>query len=142
MIGTLDTTSDQEQDRKQRMGFLLDALCGEVPGVVHAFAVSGDGMPMAASHAMGNEVRDQLAAGASGLMSIGAGMARLLQAGEPNHIVVNLDGGWVFVQRPSERLVLVVLASMEADLGQVDHEVMRLGSQIGKVLEPGQRAAP
>jgi predicted regulator of Ras-like GTPase activity (Roadblock/LC7/MglB family) len=139
MIGTLDTTSDQ---RQQRLGFLLDGICGQVPGVRHAIAVSGDGMPLAASHVVDNEVRDQLAAAASGLMSLGAGMARLMDAGDPNHIAVNLDAGWVFVQRPSERLVLVVLAGLEADLGQVDHEVMRLGEAIGQVLEPAQRAAP
>lgn len=30
MIGTLDTMSGQ---RQQRLGFLLDGICGQVPGV-------------------------------------------------------------------------------------------------------------
>lgn len=60
----------------------------------HAIAVSGDGMPLAASHVVDNEVRDQLAAAASGLMSLGgrltshtvtsADRSRQLDASEPD----------------------------------------------------------
>jgi predicted regulator of Ras-like GTPase activity (Roadblock/LC7/MglB family) len=136
MIATLETTPAQ----KQHLDFLLNDFCAQVPGVSHAIAVSGDGIPLSASKQVGADVRDQLAAAASGLMSLGAGVANLMQAGVPNHIAVNLDAGWVFVQRPTQRLVLVVLASLDTDLGQVDHELLRLGESIGQVLEPAPRA--
>jgi predicted regulator of Ras-like GTPase activity (Roadblock/LC7/MglB family) len=119
------------------LGFLLDRFCAENPDVSHALAVSGDGLPIAASAGVDPSVRDQLGASTSGLIGLAVGMSTFIRAGEVHDIVVNFDSGWVLVQRPSRRLVLTALAGLDADMGRVHHELLRLGEAAGRVLEPG-----
>ncbi|WP_430785996.1 roadblock/LC7 domain-containing protein [Actinoplanes sp. G11-F43] len=119
------------------LGFLLDRFCSENPDVSHALAVSGDGLPIAASSGVDPAVRDQLGASTSGLIGLAVGMSTFIRAGEVHDIVVNFDNGWVLVQRPSRRLVLTALAGLDADMGRVHHELLRLGEAAGRVLEPG-----
>jgi len=124
---------------RAELGFLLDDFCGELRDVSYAIAVSGDGIPLAVSSGVDPAVRDQLAAGTSGLMSLTGGMAQFMQAGQVNNILVDLDLGWVIVRKPSHRVVLTVLASPHAELGQIQHELIRLGESVGAVLDPGAR---
>ncbi|MDI6100815.1 roadblock/LC7 domain-containing protein [Actinoplanes sp. NEAU-A12] len=121
------------------LGFLLDRFCSENPDVSHALAVSGDGIPLAASGGVDPAIRDQLGASTSGLIGLAVGMASFMRAGEVHDIVVNFDSGWVIVQRPSRRLVLTALAGFDAEMGRVHHELVRLGEAAGRVLEPGPR---
>lgn len=121
------------------LGFLLDRFCSENPDVSHALAVSGDGIPLAASSGVDPAIRDQLGASTSGLIGLAVGMAAFMQAGDVHDIVVNFDSGWVIVQRPSRRLVLTALAGLDAEMGRVHHELVRLGEAAGRVLEPGAR---
>lgn len=123
----------------QRLGFLLDQFRQQNPGVSHVFAVSGDGIPLTTSRGADPKVRDQLCASISGLTGMACGIARLLQAADPQDIVVNYGTGWLVVQRPSARLCLAVLVSEEADMAAVHHQLLRLGEAAGQLLEPAAR---
>jgi predicted regulator of Ras-like GTPase activity (Roadblock/LC7/MglB family) len=129
-------TSPQQ---RQHLGFLLDQFCQTDPHISHAIAISGDGIPMAASAQVSPQVRDQIAASAVGHMSLANGMAGFMQAGAVERVVVNLDDGWVIIQQPHQHVVLIVLADRDAELGLVDDELARLGEAIGPVLDPGPR---
>lgn len=125
-----------------RLGYLLDRFCQENPDIAHALAVSGDGLPLAASGGVDPAIRDQLGASTSGLIGLAVGMSTFMRAGEVHDIVVSFDSGWVVVQRPTRRLVLTALAGMDADIGRVHHELLRLGEAAGRVLEPDAAPAP
>jgi predicted regulator of Ras-like GTPase activity (Roadblock/LC7/MglB family) len=73
-------------------------------------------------------------------MSMARGMAGFMQAGQVGQIVIDMDAGWVLIQQPTDNLVLVVLASNDADLVKIEDSLHRLGEAIGDVLDPGTRS--
>lgn len=126
-------------EQRQHLGFLLDRLCDADPEIAHGIAISVDGIPMAASAQVNVQVRDQLAASAVGHMSLANGISEMMRAGGVERIVINMGHGWVLIQQPHPHVVLIVLATHNADLGLVDDQLMRLGEAIGPVLDPGAR---
>ena len=126
------------QQRRQ-LGFLLDRLCDADSEIAHALAVAVDGIPMAASRQLPDEVRDRLAAAAAGHMSLASGIADFMHARGVERVVISLGDGWVLIQRPSSKVALVVVATHKAELDRVDDEVGRLVEAIGPVLDPGLR---
>jgi uncharacterized protein len=126
-------------EQRQQLGFLLDRFCERDPDIAHAIAISVDGFPMAASKHVDPAVRDQVAAAAVGQLSLANGMSDLMSAGGVERVITNLGSGWVVVQKPHPHVVLIVLASQDADLALIDDELMRLGEAIGPVLDPGAR---
>ena len=61
-------TSPQAQP--ERFGWLVDDFVNRVAGVAHALVVSAEGMPLTASAHLPRDRADQLAAVASGLVSL------------------------------------------------------------------------
>jgi len=133
--GILQPTAGQ----RQQLGFLLDQFCDGDPEIAHTVAISVDGIPMAASRAINDQVRDQLAAAAVGQMSLAQGMSNLMDADGVERVLTNLGRGWVLVQKPHPHVVLIVLATHDANLALIDDQLMRLGEAIGPVLNPGPR---
>jgi hypothetical protein len=123
--------------QREQLGFLLDRFCDANPEITHAVAISVDGIPMAASRALSDKIRDQLAAAAVGQMALANGMSDLMSAGGVERVVTNLAQGWVVVQKPHPRVVLIVLAVHDADLALIDDQLTWLGEAIGPVLDPG-----
>ena len=83
------------------LDYLLNRFVADNPGVGHAAAVSGDGLPIAVSSNLAGDVRDQMCATASGLTSLGLGMAGFMGTRDPQTIVVTYPEGWVLVLRVS-----------------------------------------
>ncbi|MEU4244253.1 roadblock/LC7 domain-containing protein [Actinoplanes sp. NPDC026619] len=133
--GILQPTAAQ----RQHLGFLLDRFCDSDPEIAHAIAISVDGIPMAASRHINDDVRDQLAAAAVGQMSLANGMSELMNGDGVERVVTNLGQGWVLVQKPHPHVVLIVLATPNADLALIDDQLTWLGDAIGPVLDPGPR---
>jgi predicted regulator of Ras-like GTPase activity (Roadblock/LC7/MglB family) len=121
------------------LGFLLDNFCDANPDIAHALAVATDGMAVAFSKHVSPETRDQLAACGNGQMNLACGMAGFMQAGRVAQIVIDMDAGWIVIQQPTANLVLVVLASSDADLAKIEDALQLLGEQVGEVLDPGPR---
>src|SRR5262245_52836058 len=80
-------------NQRQHLGFLLDGFCDTDPEIAHAIAVAVDGIPLAASNKVGDDVRDQLAAAASAQMSMANGISDFMKAGGVDRIVIDLHGG-------------------------------------------------
>jgi predicted regulator of Ras-like GTPase activity (Roadblock/LC7/MglB family) len=128
------------QQQPNRFGWLVDDFVNRVPGVAHAVVVSSDGMPLAASAHLPRDRADQLAAVASGLVSLTQGAARCFDAGQVVQTVVEMERGIVLLMSISDGSCLGVLAAPSCDIGLVGYEMTLLVDRVGQQLTPQLRA--
>ncbi len=123
-----------------QFGWLVDDFVNRVPGVAHSVVVSADGLLLTASAHLPRDRADQLAAVASGLMSLTQGAARCFEAGEVVQTVVEMDRGIVLLMAISDGSCLAVLSSPSCDIGLVGYEMTLLVERVGQLLTPQLRA--
>ncbi|GAA1876498.1 roadblock/LC7 domain-containing protein [Pseudonocardia ailaonensis] len=122
-----------------QLDWLLVEFARDVPGVVHALVVSGDGLRLAASPSVGDALADQLSAAASGLVSLATGTAHLLGSGAVSQTILEMEGGYLFVTAISQGATLAVHAQRTCDIGMVGYEMTLLASRVGHALTPAPR---
>ncbi|MFG2073546.1 roadblock/LC7 domain-containing protein [Nonomuraea maritima] len=122
------------------VNWLVSGFVDEVPGVAHAVVVSADGLPMAFSHGFPKDRADQLAAIASGLVSLTQGSARVFEGGEVVQTIVEMQRGLLLVMSISDGSSLAVLAAPDCDMGLVAYQMTILVERAGQVLTPAVRA--
>ncbi|HEV7451822.1 MAG TPA: roadblock/LC7 domain-containing protein, partial [Pseudonocardiaceae bacterium] len=98
------------QTSPDHFGWLVNDFVNRVSGVAHALVVSAEGMPLAASAYLPRDRADQLAAVASGLVSLTQGAARCFDAGQVVQTVVEMERGIVLLMSISDGSSLAVLA--------------------------------
>jgi predicted regulator of Ras-like GTPase activity (Roadblock/LC7/MglB family) len=125
--------------RSGQLDWLLVEFVRDIPGVVHAVVVSGDGLRLATSPDVGVALGDQLAAAASGLVSLARGTAHLLGAGPVSQTILEMAGGYLFVSSVSQAATLAVFADRRCDIGMVGYEMTMLANRVGHALTPGPR---
>lgn len=125
--------------RPERFGWLVDDFVNRVPGVAHALVVSAEGMPLTASAHLPRDRADQLAAVASGLVSLAQGAARCFDAGQVVQTVVELERGIMLLMSISDGSSLAVLAAPTCDIGLVGYEMTLLVDRVGQQLTPQTR---
>ncbi|MGH3752106.1 MAG: roadblock/LC7 domain-containing protein [Pseudonocardiaceae bacterium] len=130
-------TSPQAQPGS--FGWLADDFVNRVSGVAHALVVSAEGMPLAASAYLPRDRADQLAAVASGLVSLTQGAARCFDAGQVVQTVVEMERGIVLLMSISDGSSLAVLAAPGCDIGLVGYEMALLVDRVGRGLSPRSR---
>jgi predicted regulator of Ras-like GTPase activity (Roadblock/LC7/MglB family) len=123
----------------QKWGYLLDQLCDQVPGIIHALAVSSDGLLIAASRILPRDHADSLSAFTSGLASLTNGAAGLMVAAPVEQTIVEMAGGYLIVMAIGDGSILTVLAEKNCDLGQVTYEMATLIDRSGAALTPNLR---
>ena len=123
-----------------RLDWLLVEFVRGTPGVVDAVVVSGDGLRLATSPGMSDDLGDQLSAASSGLVSLARGTAHLLGAGPVTQTILEMAGGYLFVTAISRGATLAVHADRQCDIGMVGYEMTMLASRVGHALTPGVRA--
>jgi len=128
------------QAQPNQFGWLVDDFVDRVPGVAHAIVVSADGLLLTASAYLPRDRADQLAAVASGLISLTQGAARCFEAGQVIQTVVEMERGIVLLMAISDGSCLAVLASPSCDIGLVGYEMTLLVERVGQVLTPQLRA--
>jgi len=122
------------------LDWLLADFARETPGVTRALVVSADGLRLATSPDMTEELGDQLSAAASGLVSLAKGAARLLSAGPVTQTILEMAGGYLFVTAIDQGAALAVHADRNCDIGMVGYEMTMLASRTGHALTPGVRS--
>ena len=110
--------------RSGRLDWLLVEFARDTPGVVHGVVVSGDGLRLATSPGVGTALGDQLAAAASGLISL---------------TILEMTGGYLFVSSVGPGASLAVYAEGQCDIGLVGYEMTMLASRVGHALNPAAR---
>jgi predicted regulator of Ras-like GTPase activity (Roadblock/LC7/MglB family) len=128
------------QTQPERFGWLVDDFVNRVPGVAHALVVSAEGMPLTASAHLPRDRADQLAAVASGLVSLAQGAARCFDAGQVVQTVVELESGIMLLMSISDGSSFVVLAAPHCDIGLDGYEMTLLVDRVGLQLRPHSRA--
>ena len=131
-------TSPQAQP--SQFGWLVNDFAERVPGVAHAVVVSADGLLLTCSARLPIDRADQLAAVASGLVSLTQGAARCFEAGGVNQTVVEMDRGYLFLMSISDGSCLSVLAAPNCDIGLVAYEMTLLVERVGQQMTPELRA--
>ncbi len=125
--------------RSGQLDWLLAEFVRDVPGVVNGVVVSGDGLRLATSPDVGVALGDQLAAAASGLVSLARGTAQLLGAGAVSQTILEMAGGYLFVTSVSQGATLAVFAERRCDIGMVGYEMTMLAARVGHALTPAPR---
>lgn len=128
------------QGQQSRFGWLVSDFAERVPGVAHAVVVSADGLLLTSSARLPADRADQLAAVASGLLSLTDGAARCFEAGSVRETVVEMERGVMVLMSISDGSCLAVLAAPSCDIGQVAYEMTMLVERVGTMLTPELRA--
>lgn len=127
------------QAQPGHFGWLVDDFVNRVAGVAHAVVVSADGLLVTASSHLPRDRADQLAAVASGLVSLTQGAARCFEAGQVVQTVVEMERGIVLLMSISDGSSLVVLASPSCDIGLIGFEMTLVVDRVGGQLTPQLR---
>lgn len=131
-------TSSQSQP--SQFGWLVNDFADRVPGVAHTVVVSADGLLLTGSARLPVDRADQLAAVASGCISLTQGAARCFDAGQVKETIVEMERGIMLLMSISDGSCLAVLAAPACDIGQVAYEMTLLVDRVGKILTPELRA--
>jgi predicted regulator of Ras-like GTPase activity (Roadblock/LC7/MglB family) len=131
--------------------WLLANLVDEVPGVLSVAVVSSDGLLLLSSDC-GQSDRERgsseetpsgpkgssadLATVVSGLGSLTAGAADLMDAGPVKQTMVAMDEGSLFVMSISDGSLLGVHAALDSDMGNVAYHMALFVGRAGHVLTP------
>ena len=120
--------------------WLLNDFASRVTGVTHAVGVSADGLLVASTRSLESGGADQLAAIASGLVSLLSGAARLLSAQPVASNLTEMNGAFMFSMAVSDGASLLVVADHTCDIGQVSYEMAELANKVGPALTPAARS--
>ena len=118
--------------------WILDDLV-EVPDVVYALVLSTDGLIVQKSTSLPQDAGELLAAGASSLHSVAAGMGRRFDSGPVQQVIIEYQGRTLFVAAAGENARLAVLCEQSVDMGTVAYEMSRLVTRIGEYLGSERR---
>jgi uncharacterized protein len=129
----------QTAEASRQLDWLVSDFVRRVAGVSHALVVSVDGLKLAVSDRVDEGTADQLAAVASGLVSLTRGAARCFDAEPVVQTIVEMAGGYLFVTSVSEGSTLAVFATAECDIGMIGYEMTMLVTRVGQLLVPGTR---
>ncbi|MGA5701012.1 roadblock/LC7 domain-containing protein [Peterkaempfera bronchialis] len=121
-----------------KVRWLLSDFASGVRGLQDVVVVSSDGLLLAASE--GARRAEDLAAVVSGLVSLGAGAARVLGNGSVKQTIVTMDGGHLFLMAISDGSCLGVHASLDCDLSVVAYQMALLVERAGHALTPEVRS--
>lgn len=106
-----------------------------VPGVRHALVLSSDGLLTARSNGLDKDEADPLAATCSGLASLAQSVANDHGSGTQavRQLMVEYDGGFLFVRAAGERSCLAVVTEAVIDPGLIAQQMQ---AQVLKIGEP------
>lgn len=118
------------------LGWLVSNFVGRIPGATSAVVVSSDGLVLSLSERVARDSADQMAAITSGLTGLTAGAARCFDAGDVIQVIVEMEGGYLFVTSVSDGSAVAVLCEPNCDIGLVGYEMSLLVDRVGRLLTP------
>lgn len=129
----MDPTSQSD------LTWILDELVA-VPHVLYAVVLSSDGLIVQKSTLLAQDAAELLAAGASSLHSLAAGIGRPFNTGPVQQVISEYRDHTLFVAAAGQNARLAVLCDQAVDMGTVAYEMSRLVTRIGQYLGSEARA--
>ncbi len=132
----------------QELDWLLESLLNRTPGVRHVLVLSKDGLRLCFTSGLDVDRADHLSAIASGIQSLAlSASAEFGNALGSGQSMVEFPGGLLLIVPAGEGAHLTVVASDDADVGLIGHNMNELVEQIGSYLtapprQPGPSPAP
>jgi predicted regulator of Ras-like GTPase activity (Roadblock/LC7/MglB family) len=122
-------------DRRADMDWMLKDLAESVPQTRHVVVLSSDGLCMA-RHDTDQDTADRIAAIGSGLQSLSVAIAAEFQHsnGRMRMVVIEVDGGFLYLMAAGAGAHLAVLAEEGVDAGLVGQCMRDLVARIGAHL--------
>lgn len=120
----------------QQFNWLLGNFVRNTDGVLHAIAVSSDGLLMAKSDGLDRDSADQLAAVVSGMTGLAKGASRRFGFNGLRLVMVEMIGGFLVVSSMSDGSCLGVLVDENCEVGLVGYEMSVLAERSGVLLTP------
>lgn len=124
----------------QEFSWLVDEFVSRVHGVTHALVMSSDGFPLTASDSVTTDDAEQLAAIASGLLSLAHNSASLFDKGGCEQIMIKMTHGYLLFMGIGSGAGLAVLTGPGCDMKVVGYEMTQFVRNAGHVLTPEVRA--
>jgi predicted regulator of Ras-like GTPase activity (Roadblock/LC7/MglB family) len=123
--------------------WLLENLLSKTPGTRHVLVLSRDGLKLCHTSGLTRDRADQLAAIASGIQSLSCGASIEFGdgTGGVRQSMTEFHGGLLFIVEAGEGAHLAVVASDEADVGLIGHNMHEMVEQIGEYLTAPPREA-
>jgi len=118
--------------------WLLSDFFSGVAGVQGVVVVSSDGLLLATAEQ--TRRAEELSAIVSGLVSLGVGVARVLDYGRMKQTIVSMEDAHLCIMAISDGSCLGVNASLDADLSQVAYQMALLVERAGHALTPEVRS--
>lgn len=135
---TLDNPVPESSDNE--LNGLITSFINRIPGALGGVVCTSDGLLLALSDRIARDGADQMAAVTSALTSLTAGAAQCFGSGEVNQVIVDMEGGFLFVTTISDGSSLAVMCDPVCDIGLVGYEMSMLVERIGQLLTPDLRA--
>ncbi|MEW1723730.1 roadblock/LC7 domain-containing protein [Streptomyces sp. NPDC093109] len=132
MTGT--TTDD-------KLNWLLENLLQRTSGARHALVLSRDGLKLCRTPELTVDQADQLAAIAAGIQSLSHGASVEFGNGQGGvrSAMTEFYGGLLLIVEAGDGAHLAVLATEDADVGLVGHNMSELVEQLGEHLSAPPR---
>lgn len=121
----------------RNFNWLLTSFVRNTADTREAIAVSSDGFLLASSSGSEREGVEQFAAIISGVTSLTNGAGDFLRCGHVERVVIEMEGGLLFIAAISDGSALGVLADKTCDMGLIGYEMALLLDRVGKALTPG-----
>lgn len=116
--------------------WLLENLVENTRGATHALVLSRDGLKLCHTRGMTIDKADQLSAIAAGVQALSQGASVEFGdgSGGVRQSMTEFHGGILFIVEAGEGAHLAVLATEDADVGLIGHNMNQLIEQIGEFL--------
>ena len=125
-------TTEAMQTRVDANSWMLDLVSG-VKGVLHVVVLTSDGLLKVRTDHTPLDVADKVAAACAGLVALGLGMSREFGRSEAiRQIVVEFDGGFLFVRGAGDGSRLAVITETTVDPGLVAQQMQAQVLMIGE----------
>jgi uncharacterized protein len=122
-----------------QLDWLLDDLVRRVPHIQRSVFLSQDGLALGCSREMMQEEVEHLAALAAAFQSL-ARSASAQFNGEARQSIIEMTTGFFIVCAAGQGTCLAVLATHEADIGQVAYEMAVLVQRMGDHMQVNMRS--
>lgn len=134
---TLENPYDGDENE---LNGLITSFINRIPGALSSVVCTSDGLLLALSDRIAPEGADQMAAVTSALTSLTAGAAQCFGSGEVNQVIVDMEGGFLFVTAVSDGSSLAVMCDPTCDIGLIGYEMTLLVDRVGQLLTPELRS--